>query len=284
MERCQGVERVDHSCWDDSRAGALNDVDPDIEGIADSPTATFPDMATRAGDSGWRGRSIQEVIPRAQELVDLVEESFPVEVSGDDRVAGYAAAYLARAAALLRSMVVLASAEDRESIPIVYRVLFETWLFGVYLVRGREDVLDVLGEHLNFEQGRIARALSLPEPDEDSSTRLSVQTVADRVREQLGDQFPTRAYDNHYRIASFHWSHGHLGALTHFFDEGPNGPQVEAQRVDPDSLSSSTLFLAMSVSLVAGLANVAASSGLVPLNLRQLAEFIDEWMAQAESV
>lgn len=240
-------------------------------------------MTVSSADSGWRGRPIQEVIPWANDLLEIVEQPFPVQVTVDDRVAGYASAYVARAAALLRSMVVLASADDRESIPIVYRVLFETWLYGVYLIRGREDVLDVLGEHLNFEQGRIARALSLPEPDGDSSIQLSVRTVADPVRDQLGDQFPTRAYDIHYRIASFHWSHGHLGALTHFFAEGPDGPRVQAQRVDPDSLSSSTLLLAMSVSLVAGLANLASASGLVPVSLQQLAEFTERWMAQAES-
>lgn len=239
-------------------------------------------MTSAPDGSGWKGRPLQDVIPWAEELLEITTEGFPVEVSAEDRVFGYSCAYVARASALLRSMVVSAHAEDRESIPIVYRVLFETWLFAVYLIKGGELVLKELDEHLNYEQGRVTRALALTPPSGDSQ-RLSVETVARKVREQLGDDFPTRAYDIHYRVTSYHWSHGHLGSLTHFFFEDAQGTFVDAVRVDADALSSSTLFLAMGVSLVGGLANLATTTANAPIDKGRLSDFLNSWQDAANN-
>ena len=133
-------------------------------------------MTSPSDGSGWRGRPLGDVIPWAEELLEITGDGFPVAVSVQDRVSGYASAYLARASALLRSMVVLARADDHESIPIVYRVLFESWLFAVYLIKGGVSVLKELDEHLNYEQGRIAKALKLDSPSGDS--QRSEPTIA----------------------------------------------------------------------------------------------------------
>jgi hypothetical protein len=221
------------------------------------------------------------VLPWAEELIEIVASGFPVEVSEHDRVQGYASAYLARASALLGSMVALARSDDRESIPIVYRVLYETWLFAVYLIKGGDPVLQELDEQLNYEQRRISKALNLDPPSGDFQ-QLSVQNVVAKVREQLGDDFPLRAYDSHYRITSYHWSHGHLGSLTHFFFEEDSGPSVAATRVDEGALESSSLFLAMGVSLVVGLANLAVAEANVPVVPRGLVDFLHRWQELAD--
>lgn len=227
-------------------------------------------------DSYWNDRDIGEAIPWAEELVGICVEPFPLE-AGKDRVRARALAYLARSAALLRSMVTLGKARDREGIPILYRTLLETWYHAVYLVEGGQESLTVLESQAAFEAKKIANALELEDPG-GTPERLPTRTLADVVQRFLGDEFPSRAYDNHFRIASFHWSHGHLGAISQFITgEDEEGAEVvNADREEFKDGETMTLLLAMGVSLVAGLAN-RTTSKYGGVDQLRLADFINRW-------
>ena len=235
------------------------------------------DMTSPKPNSYWSNRDIGEAIPWAEELVGICAKPFPVE-AGKDRVRSRALAYLARSAALLRSMVTLGKARDREGIPIVYRTLLETWYHAVYLIEGGQDSLTVLESQAAFEAKKIANVLDLEDPG-GIPERLPTRTLADSVQRFLGDEFPTRAYDSQYRIASFHWSHGHLGAVSQFIFEDQEGNEiVNADREEFKDGETMTLLLAMGVSLVAGLANrTAARYG--GIDRARLADFIQRWWA-----
>jgi len=226
-------------------------------------------------DSYWSNRDIGEAIPWAEELIGICSALFPVE-AGKDRVRARALAYVARSAALLRSMVTLGKARDREGIPILYRTLLETWYHAVYLIEGAQESLAVLESQAAFEAKKIATALELEDPG-GNPARLPTRTLADSVQRFLGDEFPTRAYDNHYRIASFHWSHGHLGAVSQFMVEDKEGNEiVNADREEFKDGETMTLLLAMGVSLVAGLAN-RTGAGYGGVDQARLADFIQRW-------
>lgn len=228
-------------------------------------------------DSYWSNRGISEAIPWAEELVGICEDALPVNAGGD-RVKSRVLAYLARSTALLRSMVTLGKAGDREGIPILYRTLLETWYHAVYLIDGEQESLSILESQVAFEAKKIANALGLEDPGGDPA-RLPTRTVAGSVQSFLGDEFPLRAYDNHYRIASFHWSHGHLGAVSQFIDEDDEGNEVvNAYREEFENGETMTLLLAMGVSLVAGLAN-RASARFGVIDKVRLADFIRRWWA-----
>lgn len=226
-------------------------------------------------DSYWSNRDIGEAIPWAEELVGICEEPFPFD-AGKDRVRSRVLAYVARSAALLRSMVTLGKVQDREGIPILYRTLLETWYHAVYLIEGAQESLTVLESQVAFEAKKIANALELEDPG-GNPERLPTRTLADSVQRFLGDEFPSRAYDTHYRIASFHWSHGHLGAVSQFIDEDEEGNEiVSAHREEFEDGETMTLLLAMGVSLVAGLANRTAER-YGAIDRTRLADFIRRW-------
>ena len=226
-------------------------------------------------DSYWSNRDIGEAIPWAEELVGICEDALPVNAGGD-RVKARVLAYLARSAALLRSMMILGKAGDREGIPILYRTLLETWYHAVYLIDGEQEALSALESQVAFEAKRIADVLGLEDPGGDPA-RLPTRTVVDSVQSFLKDEFPSRTYDNHYRIASFHWSHGHLGAVSQFIGEDDEGNEVvNANREEFEGGETMTLLLAMGISLVAGLAN-RASARFDVIDPGRVADFIRRW-------
>lgn len=226
-------------------------------------------------DSYWSNRDIGEVIPWGEELVELCLEAFPLNVASDERVAARVLAYLVRSASLLRSMMTLGRAGDREGIPILYRTLLESWYHAVYLVDGEDEALRILEGQVAFEAKRIATVLGLEDPGGEPA-RLPTRTLVDSVQTFLGDEFPSRAYDNHYRIASFHWSHGHLGRVSQFISERDGGEVVNPNRVEFEFGETMTLLLAMGVSLVAGLANRISARFGVP-GRKRLDDFIGRW-------
>ena len=213
--------------------------------------------------------------------MSICRDGYPVPFTAGENLAAHAAAYLARSAALLESMVVLAKAGDREAIPVLYRTLLETWYSGVYLALGGEDAMARLDRQLTFEGKRIARAIGEEEPTGEAE-RLPVAELAKLVEALLeplveDDSFPTRSYNIHYRIGSYHWSHGHLGSLMQFFTEERGHPEVTIIRGEFEGPGSIALHFAMSVSLVASLCNMISVQGHSPTDRSRLGGFLNRW-------
>lgn len=106
-------------------------------------------------------------------------------------------------------------------------------------------------------------------------SELRVEEVAKRLRGLVDDDFFQRVYDIHYRIGSFHDSHGHLGSLVGNLMADDRSITITYRRSDPDHLAAPDLFLAMAVSLCTGIANRSQQETGLPL--QGLDEFITSW-------
>lgn len=149
----------------------------------------------------------------------LIEEAQPREAEREI----YMLAYLVRVRALLRSIGALCAANVHDATGTLYRTLFETWLHGAYLALGDESALQDLLKQRDYEWTRLDNVFGkkeAPSPGE----RLSVQDLATRLGNRIGELdpehggWPSTAYDNHYRITSFHDAHGHLACVGLYVD------------------------------------------------------------------
>jgi hypothetical protein len=120
------------------------------------------------------------------------------------------------------------------------------------LATGTDSALDELESQRDFEWSRMVKVFG-GDPAPTEGRKLSVFDVADRLGEVLSESeppfgvWPKRAYDDHYRVTSFHYSHGHLGAVALYVDA--DSGEV---RVDRESRAAHHLF-AVAISLSIGL-------------------------------
>ena len=210
----------------------------------------------------------------AEALLGIIEPVFPIKYRAEYEREAQVWAYVARCSALLRAMLTLMKRGEEDAIGVLYRSLVETWLFGVYLIEMGPEGLDELFTDMSRRADKINRILGKPLLGGDGQ-QLHVETVADRLKGKVGDDFFKAVYDIHYRIGSFHDSHGHLGALVGNLQVEQGAITVHYRRHDPDHLAAPELFLAMAVSLCAGIAGRASDE--TGLDVPGLADFLDRW-------
>ena len=225
--------------------------------------------------------TLDDSIREGERLLALVDGEFPRTFTTKERRAALLWAYLGRAAGLFRSMLTLARAQQTDAIAVLYRTLLEAWLHGAYLAVGGEEALAVIEVETDRQAVKIAAVLDIAAVRQtEGEKRLSVDELAKKLRVSLADDFPTRAYDNHYRVTSFHDAHGHLGALIAYLSESGEAVEVHASKVDPQQLEAIGLFISMGVSLVGGLANLVSDNTALPI--KGLRALLGDWQSRAE--
>jgi len=156
-------------------------------------------------------------------LAEFVEERTPE--SNDQR---FLLAYVKRIESLLKGMAVLYERETLEPVLVVYRTLFEVWAHAMFLALEREVALDRLQQQLEHERVRMDKAFGTVSGAQKGGRSLPFSCLMDMLggilrREDAGmmPDWTRVAYDTQYRVASFHYVHGHLGCtVPHLDDSG----------------------------------------------------------------
>ena len=155
-------------------------------------------------------------------LGHFVDEQDPQR---DDQV--YLLAYLKRSENVLVGMSVLCESGIHDPILVLYRTLFELWAHATYLALEREAALNRLQEQLDYEKGRMDKSFGTElEVGGDSGRRLPFKELMGLlgpilIREDtiMMPNWTGVAYETEYRVASFHYVHGHLGSTVPYLDE-----------------------------------------------------------------
>lgn len=211
-----------------------------------------------------------EQVAQADRLIELMGSVVRRTQPRRDKRDVYLIAYLARVRSLLASMRTLCVGGNHDGMWTLYRTLFETWLHGAYLATGEKKAFDALEAQKDYEWTRMDKAFGRNGAPSEGE-RLSVVTVAKRLgdilktREPGSEAWPEDAYKNHYRVTSFHDTHGHLGSVALYIDDSGD---VSLNR---DPRPAHHIF-AVAISLAIGLTNLVAEElGLdVSANLRSI--------------
>jgi hypothetical protein len=221
--------------------------------------------------------AMEELQAIARSVVDASSGEVVLTRSPNDMPLEIGHAAVARNRQLLSGVLALVDAELKDVCGPLFRVIYETWLVGLYGMLGGPKAV----ERLVSQQDRQLRPIIELMGGEaaEAGTRLPVEELAREVRRLLrarqnpNADFPTGAYDVFYRYESYRGIHAGLGSLEGHVVRDGDQTRIVRHRPDEDAEFRHRFFVAIAI-VVSGAHITASEAGQSHAALGQIANWI----------
>jgi hypothetical protein len=170
------------------------------------------------------------------------------------------AASLERCMALIGDAVRLVKSESRESVGVILRTVYETWLVGTYASLGGGTARERLIDQYNFEIRYMLTHLDAPVEEVPTGHEFKIWDYATSVRDLFEElshpqaNFSIAAYNSLYRYESLFSIHAGLGSIGLRVSDDDHCSIINVDPSTDESLRhrvllGATLYLALSRSV-----------------------------------